>query len=236
MQAHLDTETTGDNDLPEVQESVLEQTQAEIKALKKKEYNRSYLAKNRDKMRAYNRAYSARATSANKRHARQRLYRAQNAEKIREQQRRYKKVNAARLREHRRAYRARNPSLWKAYDQLWNEQNRERRRLYSQQRLQDPVVRARKLELRQKAKLAAFVAYGGAFCKCCGETGMEFLSIDHINNGRGNPAKREGSLYYWLRKRGFPPGFQVLCHNCNAAKHLFGSCPHQRHVSPFPSL
>ncbi len=42
---------------------------------------------------------------------------------------------------------------------------------------------------------------------------------------RANPG---GSvLYSWLKKQGYPPGFQVLCHNCNLAKGYYGACPHQ---------
>ena len=31
----------------------------------------------------------------------------------------------------------------------------------------------------------------------------------------------------WLKRNDYPPGFQVLCHNCNWAKHALGRCPHQ---------
>lgn len=90
--------------------------------------------------------------------------------------------------------------------------------------------------LRRKLKDAAYAAYGGYVCACCGETHPKFLAIDHIN-GDGNvhrrsmtKSKRIGSktTYRWLRDNGYPPGFQVLCHNCNVAKHLNGNvCPHQ---------
>ena len=92
-----------------------------------------------------------------------------------------------------------------------------------------------------KDKVAAFEAYGGAICKCCGETGFDFLSIDHIN-GDGAAHRKEiagnrkssyqtcagHQTYQWLRVNNYPPGFQVLCMNCNFAKGHFGECPHQR--------
>ena len=35
--------------------------------------------------------------------------------------------------------------------------------------------------------------------------------------------------YKWLRKNGFPPGFQVLCMNCQHGKRMCrGICPHQQ--------
>lgn len=69
-------------------------------------------------------------------------------------------------------------------------------------------------------------------CACCGEDTYEFLSLDHIYGG-GNQhrkvTKTVGSgIYRWLRKNGYPKGFQVLCHNCNQAKGIYGQCPHKQ--------
>ena len=74
---------------------------------------------------------------------------------------------------------------------------------------------------------------GNLECACCGETHPEFLSIDHIEGGgrkQRAEIKKQGSLafYIWLRNQRFPPGYQVLCHNCNQAKGFYGICPHQR--------
>ena len=74
--------------------------------------------------------------------------------------------------------------------------------------------------------------YGG-HCVCCGECTPEFLTIDHINGG-GNQhrikLKRTGWRFYlWLKKQGWPKeDYQLLCMNCNLAKHHFGGCPHQK--------
>jgi len=88
-------------------------------------------------------------------------------------------------------------------------------------------------------KDAVFAAYGGYRCACCGETEPLFLGIDHIeNNGaehrksifKGDYRSATGIfMYRWLKKSGFPPGYQVLCANCNHGKHRNGGiCPHQR--------
>lgn len=84
-----------------------------------------------------------------------------------------------------------------------------------------------------KLKDEVFAAYGGYICNCCGETGRTFLSIDHINND-GSKHRREigaangTAVYAWLRKNKFPPGFQVLCFNCNHSKSLNkGVCEHK---------
>lgn len=88
---------------------------------------------------------------------------------------------------------------------------------------------------REQAKLRCFDAYGGRKCNCCGEGSVEFLCLDHIHNNGAversqfeHPASGTGTaLYRRLARCGFPAGYQVLCHNCNAAKHILGECPHE---------
>lgn len=86
-------------------------------------------------------------------------------------------------------------------------------------------------------KLEVFSHYGGPRCACCGENHLEFLQIDHIG-GTGAAHRKEltGStsdgrnFYIWLRQNGFPPGFRVLCTNCNFASgraNNAGTCPHE---------
>lgn len=87
---------------------------------------------------------------------------------------------------------------------------------------------------RSKLKLRKEVldAYGGPVCKCCGEAHLEFLTIDHIEKPPVE-AKQLGyrsgyGFYQWLRKNKYPPGFRVLCINCNFAHGHYGYCPHER--------
>jgi hypothetical protein len=94
-------------------------------------------------------------------------------------------------------------------------------------------TRDRKGELRRlKSKIMNH--YGDCRCACCGESNIEFLQIDHIHNDgakhrREIGIKRHGVAFYkWLLKNAFPPGFKVLCANCNMAKGFYGECPHER--------
>jgi len=88
-----------------------------------------------------------------------------------------------------------------------------------------------KCKLRgEKLRQEVFDHYGKQ-CVCCGESEIKFLTIDHIGNDGSTHRKKEkvgsgGSFYAWLKRNNFPSGFQVLCWNCNAAKGLYGSCPH----------
>ena len=90
----------------------------------------------------------------------------------------------------------------------------------------------RSVENLKATRIRALQHYGGEEpkCACCSESNVEFLALDHINGG-GNKHKKEnniGCLAKWLQKHHYPPGFRVLCHNCNFSLGAFGYCPHSR--------
>ena len=67
-------------------------------------------------------------------------------------------------------------------------------------------------------------------CSCCGESIYDFLTIDHINNDgfidRKNYSTPNG-FYLSLKNKNYPPGYQVLCYNCNMGRERnAGICPH----------
>lgn len=121
----------------------------------------------------------------------------------------------------------RDPEKARAYHRAYNKAHKQERKVvwrrYAMAAKQDRQAS------RQVEKLRAFNAYGGPICACCGETHIEFLSIDHIHGG-GTRHRRDigGSarIYRWLRDQDYPPGFRVLCMNCNSALGYHGSCPH----------
>ena len=106
------------------------------------------------------------------------------------------------------------------------EQRRERGRRWYNENAPRQNVRVR--ANHRKEREACIAAYGGA-CECCGETRYEFLAIDHINGGgRQHREKIGNKICRWLVKNNFPPGFRVLCHNCNLSIGHYGYCPHER--------
>jgi hypothetical protein len=114
-------------------------------------------------------------------------------------------------------WRARNPGEAARRTAVWRAANYER--ALKSQRDSD-----------RKLKNAAYAAYGGYRCACCGETIEAFLSIDHINNDGANHRRdvERRNLYKWLKKHSYPAGFQILCMNCNFGKARNGGiCPHQ---------
>ena len=90
---------------------------------------------------------------------------------------------------------------------------------------------------RQRLRLEILIHYGGSIpqCACCGESHIEFLSIDHINGGgKKHRNLLGGGFYNWIKKNNFPTGFRVLCHNCNQSYGSYGYCPHKTHKArPF---
>jgi hypothetical protein len=81
-------------------------------------------------------------------------------------------------------------------------------------------------------------------CSCCGESNLDLLTLDHVNND-GAAERRElfgirrfggSSFYRTLIKRDFPPGYAVLCMNCNWSKGKHGVCIHQTSRFVLPSV
>lgn len=83
----------------------------------------------------------------------------------------------------------------------------------------------------QKELVISHYSKGLMACNCCGESILEFLTVDHIdNNGAEHRAKigKTNAFYVHLIKNNFPEDYnlQVLCFNCNITKAQYGSCPH----------
>lgn len=102
----------------------------------------------------------------------------------------------------------------------------------------DEAKKRRKVQVKD----AAFAAYGGYVCSCCGETERDFLTLDHIANDGAKWREEQfgirtyaGARTYWrLMRLGYPPGFQVLCMNCNWGKRKSGVCPHRVKRNDYP--
>jgi hypothetical protein len=82
-----------------------------------------------------------------------------------------------------------------------------------------------------KIRIKFLVMYGDK-CVCCGESKRIFLTMDHVQNDGNQRREKYGNNnlkeYRIALKEYRPDIYQVLCYNCNHAKHLNGGkCPHQ---------
>lgn len=82
-------------------------------------------------------------------------------------------------------------------------------------------------------KLEALNAYGGPSCACCQEDSIIMLTLDHTAQNGAEDRRQNGKsgtgFYQRLKKLGWPPGFRVLCRNCNYAVYFDPEhkCPHR---------
>jgi hypothetical protein len=155
----------------------------------------------------------------------------------------YAKKNRKKIREYNRKLRLSNIESARKYEREWQREKRKRepekhksslRKSYQKHRMKR--LAEKKAELL-KVKLEVYNAYGGPKCNCCGESHIEFLSLDHIHDDGAKHRRelfgdsRAGSsirMYKWLKKNNYPKDIiQILCMNCNMAKHIYGECPHK---------
>lgn len=86
-----------------------------------------------------------------------------------------------------------------------------------------------------RIKRQVFEKYGGYKCACCGEERKPFLTIDHINGGGTKHRRNTGGggkfTYMWIHRNKYPPGFRVLCFNCNSGRAQNKNiCPHEEEI------
>lgn len=85
-------------------------------------------------------------------------------------------------------------------------------------------------EFRRKIKIEVLAHYSGTNPPQCvnlfGEhlvpyTNLDALSIDHVNGcGKQHRKEVKRDFYVWLKRNGFPDGYQVLCMNCQFIKKI----------------
>ena len=140
-------------------------------------------------------------------------YYQRNREKELARQAKYKAANHDRALASTKTWKAKNPEWSKEYNITYYEAH--------------SVELKTKQKARNRSKREAVLNYYGGRCACCGESQYEFLAIDHIEGGGRKHLEQIGQrIIDYLVKNNLPKGFQVLCHNCNMAKGLYGQCPH----------
>jgi hypothetical protein len=154
-------------------------------------------------------------------------------------------------------YQHRCMACYNEYHVEWRKKQGDKYRKYTRNRFHEQLAKmpekerleyyaqkaAGKRERNAKVKDEVYRAYGGYRCVCCGETIPEFLTIDHINNDGAAHRKAitskgrssSDALLHWLKRNGYPKGFQILCWNCQWGKQKCGGiCPHQKMRNDYP--
>ena len=118
----------------------------------------------------------------------------------------------------------------------WFKDNKDRRYVYIKgwNKRNPKKISMYQKRYKMKLRLLVFRYYskGDIKCACCREKSLEFLTVDHIN-GDGNIHRRElghrggHQMYSWLKNNNFPPGYRILCINCNHSYGVWGYCPHE---------
>lgn len=167
---------------------------------------------------------------AAERKAKRRAYYHQNKEKLSAAVRDYYRRNRERVLAGNKAshLRHREQRLVTDRARYWANHEVEKQERRDNRLKHRETILERERAKRRQLRLLAFAAYGGAQCQCCGETHVEFLGIDHVDGGGTRHRSTIAKYFYrWLQDQGYPPGFRVLCHNCNMARGFYGHCPHE---------
>jgi hypothetical protein len=99
----------------------------------------------------------------------------------------------------------------------------------------DPAILREKFKrtaFRRKYRVLSHYSNGVPVCSCCGESLIEFLTLDHINGDGAQHRRALGipgggyTFYGHIVKENYPPGYRVLCYNCNCSLGFIGYCPH----------
>lgn len=90
----------------------------------------------------------------------------------------------------------------------------------------EPISKGARRRRHQRRRV---IEHYGNICACCGESNWAFLEFDHSNDDGAEHRKQLGKikLISWIIANNYPDTIQLLCSNCNKAKGLYGTCPHQ---------
>jgi hypothetical protein len=211
-------------DVKKRRKEYLENPKNKIKRLKqRKEYNQRSDVKKREKRR--------RDLPKNKAKLKAKRDLPKNkikAKKIAEQWREKNKDHIAK-------YQKKNKGKKAKYQKEWNSDPKNKARIKKLN--SSPKYVAKQKEHRINLQMTVFLKYSKRHsksdvpcCRCCGQTCVQFLAVDHIAGKKQMDSEPElvklgySSKFYsdglkrWIIKNNFPKGFQILCHNCNLAK------------------
>jgi hypothetical protein len=141
----------------------------------------------------------------------QAAYRLEHADSVAVSQASYRRKNSNKIKGLCSSWYRRNKGKVLMATRDWQERNKEKVSEYGWKRREE-----------RKVAVVNVLTNGEGTCRHCGQGDLDVLTIDHVNND-GAAHRREGSarqLVEFLIRNDYPPGFQVLCANCNLKKEV----------------
>ncbi len=206
-------------------EYVLKQLELDKKDFRerRRKSNKEYRSKpeNKAKIKAHSKIYYQKHRRELANSLRER--RNKNPEKVKAQDRRYRERHPEKVKEMCRSWRARNREQVLEYrERTRDRKNRRLREVYHTD-IEENRRKHREENLKIKKEVLSHYSDGKLKCAKCNAAGIYFLTIDHIHGRKtvGHSRLMKGlKLYYFLRRRNFPKGYQTLCWTCNWIKGL----------------
>ena len=162
---------------------------------------------------------------------------AKSREEFLAHRRAYYKANKEKVKARTHKHYAEYREKYAAYRLEWFRNNKEQAHLTAKRYRERnrERVKANHARFRVRLKAEVFAKYGNK-CACCGESEMDFLSMDHVagDGAKHRKVVKGGMNFYgWLKRQGYPAGYRILCFNCNLARGFYGKCPHESKVRTF---
>jgi len=140
---------------------------------------------------------------------REKNYREKNHDKVLAGKKKHYAQNQPRLTSEKREKYWNNPEKYKAEARKSNKKNKIK-------------IDRKKKETHQELRKRVLESYSKGKPKCvqCGVTGIPFLNMDHIDGRKQMETDWDTGKFYRYLDKEHPPGYQVLCYNCNMIKEL----------------
>ena len=212
---------------PEVKAKVKEQQKEYHSKPETRSKRREYFSRHevREKMTEYNRKYRSKPENKAKEKEYQKKYDSKPENKARKKE--YGKTSEAKAKKKEYSSRPENKARKKVYSKEYSS------------RPENKISRIKKdNKIRFDVKTEVFSYYSKKIsnsdipiCACCLYDDLRALTLDHIK-GRMNVSPEEkqlGGVPLWkfVKAKGLPDGYQILCFNCNTMKGNKPQCPHQ---------
>jgi len=137
-----------------------------------------------------------------------------SSEEKRQYNKEYREKNKGRLR-------LKSLRFYQEHKEIMQQRGREYYQKHAEQIKANAIRTGKVVRLKQRIAVLTHYSNGTMACVQCGFSDVRALCLDHINGGgteHRRTVKAGGNVWLWLARHNFPPGYQILCANCNTIK------------------